>query len=80
MIGGKIDIPAPDVNTDAKTMDWMFDEYHRVEREARTYNRTRLLEELEITLDKNVVTGKSLDNYGLPGRTETTGHGVLHSS
>ena len=69
MIGGKIDVPAPDVNTDAKTMDWMFDEYHRVEREARTYNRTRLLEELEITLDKNVVTGKSLDNYGLPGRT-----------
>ena len=79
IIGGKIDVPAPDVNTDARTMDWMFDEYHRVEREARTYNRTRLLEELEITLDKNVVTGKSLDNYGLPGRTEATGHGVLYS-
>lgn len=35
MIGGNIDVPAPDVNSNAQMMDWMFDEYHRVEKEAK---------------------------------------------
>jgi glutamate dehydrogenase/leucine dehydrogenase len=58
-IGSKKDIPAPDVNTDARIIDWMIDEYEK---------------ELGIT-DPGAFTGKSLDNGGSHGREAATGRG-----
>ena len=58
-IGPNIDVPAPDVNTNSKIMDWFEDEYSKV-----TGDKT-----------KAVVTGKSLKNRGSAGREEATGLG-----
>ena len=59
-IGSQIDIPAPDVGTNSKVMDWMTDEYNRTS---------------EI-IDHGVFTGKSIECYGSQGREEATGRGV----
>ena len=66
VIGGTLDIPAPDINSTSQMMDWMFDSY----------------QETTGVLDKNVVTGKTLEYGGLAGRTAATGIGAyqaLHS-
>ncbi|MDX1917599.1 MAG: Glu/Leu/Phe/Val dehydrogenase dimerization domain-containing protein [Candidatus Caenarcaniphilales bacterium] len=60
-IGPYNDVPAPDVNTNAQVMAWMFDEY------ARTHNNCSLA----------VVTGKPLEIGGSQGREEATGRGVV---
>lgn len=62
IIGSRVDIPAPDVNTDARMMAWFLDEY-----ENRTGNA-----------DPAVVTGKPLGLGGSAGRGEATGRGVAH--
>jgi glutamate dehydrogenase len=59
-IGEDTDIPAPDVNTDSRIMDWMVDEVSQV------YGKSA----------KSSFTGKSLLNGGSLGRTEATGRGV----
>jgi glutamate dehydrogenase (NAD(P)+) len=59
-IGSKVDVPAPDVNTNDKTMGWFLDEYERV-----TGN-----------YDPAVVTGKPISLGGSQGRGESTGRGV----
>jgi len=61
-IGPDKDIPAPDVNTNAKIMDWMADEYLKI------YNSK------DIKL-KATFTGKSIQNNGSEGREEATGKG-----
>ena len=58
-IGPDIDVPAPDVNTDAQIMDWMVDEYQQQTGEST----------------KASFTGKSLANGGSEGRTAATGRG-----
>lgn len=58
-IGPTIDVPAPDVNTNAKIMDWFKDEYSKVTGDK----------------SEAVVTGKSLTNGGSAGREEATGMG-----
>ena len=60
-IGPDKDIPAPDVNTNSQIMDWISDEYCSLTRSR----------------DINVVTGKSLINGGIQGRTEATGNGIM---
>ncbi|MCL2846735.1 MAG: Glu/Leu/Phe/Val dehydrogenase [Firmicutes bacterium] len=60
VIGPHVDIPAPDVNTDSKTMDIIVDEYSKIIGKP----------------SPAVVTGKSVDNGGSIGRTEATGRGV----
>ncbi len=60
-IGPDVDVPAPDVNTDSQTIDWMVDEY-----EQRTGDTT-----------KASFTGKSLGNGGSEGRTAATGRGGM---
>lgn len=66
-IGPFLDVPAPDINTNAKIMDWIADEF-RVRRS-----------ELGAKLTKNelkaVVTGKSIKNGGSEGREQATGLG-----
>lgn len=66
-IGPEVDIPAPDVNTDSQTMDWLADEY----------------EKLTGTKGAGVVTGKSLSHGGSLGRDTATAQGgfdVLESA
>jgi glutamate dehydrogenase (NADP+) len=58
-IGPDKDIPAPDVNTDAKIIDWMVDEYQEITGDT----------------SKASFTGKSLDNGGSRGRDAATGQG-----
>ncbi len=58
-IGPQKDVPAPDINTNAKIMDWIADEYSKI-----TGDKTGA-----------VVTGKSVDNGGSVGREEATGLG-----
>ncbi len=57
MIGEDIDIPAPDVNTGQREMNWIKDTY----------------ETLENTTAPGVITGKALDSGGSEGRVEATG-------
>lgn len=60
-IGPGKDIPAPDMNTDSRTIDWMVDEYSQL-----TGDKTRAS-----------FTGKSTQNGGSFGRDTATGYGGL---
>lgn len=59
IIGPEIDIPAPDINTDAEIMSVMVDEYSRL---AGKYSPASF-------------TGKAVTEDGLKGRVEATGYG-----
>ncbi|MDY0235028.1 MAG: Glu/Leu/Phe/Val dehydrogenase [Gudongella sp.] len=59
-IGEKIDVPAPDVNTNGQIMSWMVDEYCK----------------LTGTMNLGVITGKPVEFGGSLGRNEATGYGV----
>ncbi len=67
VIGPGKDVPAPDVNTNPKIIDWMVDKYIEI---AQKKN-------LEGNLDYQYAafTGKSIDHHGLEGRAEATGFG-----
>ncbi len=60
IIGEKVDIPAPDVNTNGQIMSWMVDAYEEVAGKST----------------KGVFTGKPLEFGGSLARTEATGYGV----
>ncbi|MBM4430190.1 MAG: Glu/Leu/Phe/Val dehydrogenase, partial [Chloroflexi bacterium] len=60
-IGGRSDIPAPDVGTNSQMMAWMMDEYSK----------------LTGQYSPSVVTGKPLGAGGSEGRTSATGVGVI---
>ena len=64
-IGSNKDIPAPDVNTNSKIMDWMTDEYNNI---SGNFNLTCNM--------KSVFTGKSVGLGGRYIREEATGRGV----
>src|SRR5882757_6610156 len=59
-IGPQIDVMAPDVGTNEKTMAWIVDTYSVHVG----------------TLEPSIVTGKPLGLHGSAGRKEATGHGV----
>ena len=59
-LGEKIDIPAPDVNTNGQIMSWMVDEYIK----------------LTGGMNTGVITGKPVEWGGSLGRNEATGYGV----
>ncbi|WP_227373899.1 Glu/Leu/Phe/Val family dehydrogenase [Haladaptatus halobius] len=60
-IGEDRDIPAPDVNTGQREMNWIKDTY----------------ETLENTTAPGVITGKALDSGGSEGRVEATGRSTM---
>ncbi|MEF8906951.1 MAG: Glu/Leu/Phe/Val dehydrogenase [Haloarculaceae archaeon] len=60
VIGEDRDIPAPDVNTGQREMNWIKDTY----------------ESLENTTEPGVVTGKAVESGGSRGRVEATGRSV----
>jgi len=64
VIGVDRDIPAPDVNTGQREMNWIKDTY----------------ETLENTIEPGVVTGKAIDSGGSRGRVEATGRSVMLTS
>lgn len=71
-VGPTIDVPAPDVNTTPKMMDWFADEYAKIQGKDLNGEGFAL---------KGVVTGKTLANGGSKGRGEATAQGgcyVLH--
>lgn len=59
-IGERIDIPAPDVNTNGQIMAWMVDEYVKLSGKH----------------ELGVITGKPIELGGSKGRNEATGLGV----
>jgi glutamate dehydrogenase (NAD(P)+) len=61
LIGPELDIPAPDVGTDARVMAWIMDTYSM----KKGY------------VEHGVVTGKPLVLGGSRGREAATGHGLL---
>lgn len=64
-IGPDIDIPAPDMNTNAQIMAWIADTYSSTKPPS---SRTQSL---------HVVTGKPVGSGGLEGRDRATGFGVV---
>jgi len=60
IIGEDRDVPAPDVNTGQREMNWIKDTY----------------ETLEGTTEPGVITGKALSSGGSEGRVEATGRSV----
>ena len=60
-IGEDLDIPAPDVNTGQREMNWIKDTY----------------ETLENTTEPGVVTGKAIESGGSRGRVEATGRSTM---
>ncbi|WP_330631029.1 Glu/Leu/Phe/Val family dehydrogenase [Halocatena halophila] len=61
LIGEDQDIPAPDVNTGQREMNWIKDTY----------------ESLEGTTEPGVVTGKAIDSGGSAGRVAATGRSTM---
>lgn len=61
VIGEKKDIPAPDMNTNAKIMGWMMDEYSKIQGQ----------------FEPGFITGKDISLGGSLGRTAATGRGVV---
>ncbi len=61
LIGEDKDIPAPDVNTGQREMNWIKDTY----------------EKLENTTAPGVITGKAIESGGSEGRVEATGRSVM---
>lgn len=66
ILGSAKDIPAPDVNTNPKIIDWMTDEYVKINKKLNI--KDKKINELYATF-----TGKG--KFGLQGRTEATGFG-----
>ena len=63
VIGPKVDVPAPDVNTNGKIMAWILDEYSKLAGKKTPA----------------VVTGKPLERGGSLGRPEATGLGGCYA-
>ncbi|MFC6614574.1 Glu/Leu/Phe/Val dehydrogenase [Halopenitus salinus] len=61
IIGEDRDVPAPDVNTGQREMNWIKDTY----------------ETLENTTAPGVITGKAIDSGGSEGRVEATGRSTM---
>ena len=61
LVGEDKDIPAPDVNTGQREMNWIKDTY----------------ETLENVTQPGVITGKDLESGGSEGRVEATGRSVV---
>jgi glutamate dehydrogenase (NAD(P)+) len=61
-IGPHTDIPAPDINTNPRTMAWVYDTYDLLHPGLN---------------NRPVVTGKPIDIGGSQGRLEATGRGIL---
>ncbi|KKU95680.1 MAG: Glutamate dehydrogenase, partial [Candidatus Gottesmanbacteria bacterium GW2011_GWA1_48_13] len=69
VVGPYVDVPAPDVNTNAQIMEWLLDELKILD--AKMNIKRSRKEQLA------TITGKSVDKGGSEGREEATGLGGL---
>jgi len=63
ILGSRVDVPAPDLNTNAQVMAWMADEYSKI----RGFD------------DLGIITGKPLALGGSAGRETATGQGIMNA-
>src|SRR3989338_4971053 len=86
-IGPGLDVPAPDINTNPKIMEWMVDEYIKLksvknsQRQLKSgkadFNRFQLTS-TDLNYLRATFTGKPVNKGGTLGRTEATGRaGVI---
>ncbi len=66
VLGPEVDVPAPDVNTGSREMDWMVEEFQKVNSQMSNVKSGEVLA---------CFTGKSVGKGGSEGRTEATGFG-----
>lgn len=62
VIGVNTDVPAPDMNTGAREMVWMMDEYSKIHGETTPA----------------IITGKPVAAFGSKGRAKATGYGAAY--
>lgn len=75
-IGPSKDIPAPDMNTTPKIMDWMTEEYAKLTSGVEDKHTGKALEFMKgKKAALATFTGKSKSNWGLEGRGQATGFG-----
>jgi len=67
IIGPRVDVPAPDVGTNAKVMEWMGEEY--IKSQKSKVKSQKLMA---------AFTGKPVEREGSLGRTEATGRGGVY--
>ncbi len=65
-VGPEYDIPAPDLGTNGQIMAWFMDTY------------MNSVDALDKNAVRQIVTGKSLESGGSPGREAATGQGAVH--
>lgn len=65
VLGYDKDVPAPDVNTNSKIIDWMTDEYIKISKKKN----------IKTPLNKLYAAFTGKNKKGLKGRTEATGYG-----
>ncbi|MEK7587154.1 MAG: Glu/Leu/Phe/Val dehydrogenase [Patescibacteria group bacterium] len=78
MIGPEKDVPAPDMYTTPKIMDWMVDEYTKLAPRTVLKDTQGLSLATQTSVTLATFTGKSLNNGGSEGRTEATGLGGVY--
>src|SRR3990167_2154909 len=71
-IGPKLDIPAPDVNTNAKIISWMVNEFIKVKSNMEEVKRKT---KISRTYLRSTFTGKDIKDGGSVGRESATGKG-----
>lgn len=73
-IGPELDVPAPDVNTNPKIMEWMLDEFIKFKTVKTSLNLLKSAKK-NLSYLRAAFTGKPVELGGLLGRTEATGRG-----
>ena len=78
IIAPKKDIPAPDVYTNSQIMDWMVDEYKKIQEEKCRENHKCSIRNQKINEALAIVTGKSVGKGGSQGRDIATAQGGFY--
>ena len=72
VIGARVDVPAPDVGTNGKIMEWMVEEYKKIYNNDKNY---KIYKDNEILA---TFTGKPVELGGSLGREQATGRGGVY--
>jgi glutamate dehydrogenase (NADP+) len=77
-LGPHKDVPAPDVNTNPKIIDWMVDEYIKISQKSplrQGFEGQAIVKSQKLKTQELYATFTGKDKNGLVGRTEATGFG-----
>lgn len=75
VLGPEVDVPAPDVNTGSREMDWMVEEYSKISKQKTVNSPPAGATGRQQEKILAGFTGKSVGKGGSEGRTEATGFG-----